>query len=172
MPRPGTPALALLALALPALAADTLQVKTGLWETTTTTNNAGFSIPAERLAKMPPAQRAKAEQLMKQLGARGPQTTREKSCVTAKDLELGAFRGRDDDDKACKYTQVSATPRRQEFTVQCSNEDQTTTGRMVVEAPDSTHVTGSIETKTDSTTVSIRFTGQWLSASCAGADED
>jgi len=160
-------------IALPLLAADGLQVKTGLWETTTLSNSSGFSMPADAAAKMPPAQRAQMEQMMKQLGARGPQTRKTKSCVTDKDLKEGAFRGANGNDREnCKYKQVSATARRQDFTFQCSNEGHTGSGHMVIDAPDSTHVQGTIDIKTDTVTMNIKLSGQWLSSSCAGADKD
>jgi hypothetical protein len=172
MIRPRTPALATLLIALPVLAADSLQVKTGLWEITTVANNSGIAIPADRLAKMPPEQRARMEEMMKQMAARGPRTNKDKSCVTEKELKEGAFRSAANAQPNCKYTQVSATARRQEITFQCSGEGRDSTSHMVMEAPDSTHVRGTIEARSGSTTINIRITGQWLSASCAGADKD
>lgn len=173
MLRPSTLGLVTLGIALPVLAADSLQVKTGLWETTTISNMSGISIPADALTKVPPAQRAQMEQMMKQMGARGPQTHKTRSCVTEKDLKDGAFRGVDGSDpQHCKYTPVSSTPRHQEITFVCSNEGHAGTGRMVIDAPDSTHVQGTIDVKSDAVTMNIKFTSQWLSASCAGADKD
>src|SRR5512139_258282 len=173
MLRPRTLGLATLTLSLPVLAADALQVKTGLWETTTVTTSSGFSLPAEAAANMPPARRAQMEQMMKQMGSRGPQTSRERSCVTDKDLKEGAFRGASGNDQQnCKYTQVSATPRHQEITFQCSSEGHSGTGRLVIDAIDSTHIRGTIDVKSDAVSMNIKLTGQWLSASCAGADKD
>src|SRR5262245_51445076 len=103
----------LLALALPVLAADSLAVKTGLWQTTVTTSMAGMSLPADVLAKMPPAQRAQMEQRMQQMGAGAPRTMQEKSCITDKDLKDGPFRGVGNQAQHCTYTPVSATPRHQ-----------------------------------------------------------
>lgn len=165
--------LSFAAIALPLLAADSLQVKTGLWETTIVSNATGMSMPPEQLSKMPPAQRAQMEQMMKQMSARGPRTHKEKSCITEKDLKEGAFRGADDNDKEhCKYTQVSSTPRHQEVTYACSGGGHSGNGRMVIDAADSTHVQGTIDFKSDSATINMKLTGVWLSASCAGADKD
>lgn len=163
--------LAAVLVTLPVLAADALQVKTGLWETTTISNMSGITLPAEQLAKVPPAQRAQMEQMFRQMGARGPQTHKQKSCVTEKDLKEGAFRNAGSGQQNCKYTQVASTARHQEITFQCSNQGHAGSGRMVIDAPDSTHVQGTIDVKSDAVTMNIRLSAQWLSASCAGAHE-
>lgn len=158
-------------IALPVLAADALQVKTGLWETTTTSKMSGISIPADALAQMPPAQRAQMEQMMKQMT--GAQSVKDRSCVTQKDLQDGPFRDQADPDAGnCKYTQVAATTRRQEWSFQCSSQGANVTGKMTLEASDSTHVKGLIDAKGDQGGMNIQFTAQWLSASCAGADKE
>ena len=76
----------------PVLAADVLNVKTGTWEATFTTNTAGVGLPASVVASMTPEQKAQAEMIMKQLAASGPKTVTERSCVTDKDIREGAFR--------------------------------------------------------------------------------
>lgn len=176
MLRPRTLGPATLILTLPVLAADALAVKTGLWETTSVSTMSGMpamNLPADRLAKMSPAQRAQMEQMMQQMGARGPQTHKTRSCITDKDLKEGAFRGADGSGQQnCKYTQVASSARHQEVTFQCNSDGHKGTGRMVIDAPDSTHVQGNIDVKTDSVTMNIKLTGQWLSSSCTGADKD
>ena len=160
----------LLAIAMPVLAADSLAVKTGLWETTVTTNMAGMSIPADALAKIPPAQRAQMEQMMQRAGAGAPHTMKEKSCITEKDLKDGPFRNAGSQGQQCTYTPVSATARHQELTFQCNANGRPATGKMVLDATDSTHVTGTVDVKTEGATVNIKLATQWLSSSCAGAD--
>jgi len=158
-------------IALPVLAADALQVKTGLWETTSTTTLSGMAIPADRLAKMPPAQRAQMEQMMKQMS--GTKSVKDRSCVTQKDLQEGAFRNRADQDGGhCTYKQVSGTARHQEWAFQCSNDEGNATGKMTLDAPDSTHVRGVVEMRSDRGNANISLAAQWISASCAGADKD
>jgi len=156
--------------ALPVLAADALQVKTGLWETTATSTISGMSIPAEQLAKIPPAQRAQMEQMLKQRTM--PRTNTDRSCITQKDLQDGAFRRQATQDGNCTYKQVSATARHQEWAFQCSNDVGGATGTMTVDAPDSTHMRGQLEMKSSNGNASITLAGQWISASCAGADKN
>lgn len=162
----------LVAVALPVLAADSLQVKTGVWETTTTMQMSGMSIPADTLAKMPPAQRAQMEQMMRNMGAGAPRTDKRKSCVTEKDLKEGAFRNPAENNQQCKYTTVSSTARHQEYTFQCSEQGHIANGRMVLDAADSMHVQGTADVKSDAANINIKFTSQWLGANCAGADKD
>jgi hypothetical protein len=121
---------------------------------------------------MPPAQRAQMEQMMKQLGVGAPRTMKDKSCITEKDLQEGAFRNAGEDLEQCKYTTVSATQRHHEYTFQCARDGHAASGRMVLDAADSTHVQGSADIKSDAANMKIQFTAQWLGASCAGADKD
>ena len=162
----------LLAAAMPVLAADSLAVKTGLWETTVTINMSGMSIPADALAKVPPAQRAQMEQMMQRAGAGAPRTMKEKSCITDKDLKDGPFRNATNQGgQHCTYTPVSVTARHQELTFQCTSDSgHGTSGKMVLDAPDSTHVNGTVEAKTEAGTANVKLATQWLSSSCVGAD--
>ena len=68
-----------------ALAADSVQpldVKLGLWESTTTTEHSGAPpIPDEVLARLTPEQRAKIEERAKASAQQGPKTTTRKNCV-------------------------------------------------------------------------------------------
>ena len=70
--------LALITLSAVALwAADNithLNVKEGLWETTSTRLMTGMGIPADSLAKMSPEQRAHVEAMMKEKGLGAPAT--------------------------------------------------------------------------------------------------
>lgn len=100
---------ALVATASLAWAASTpLDVKTGLWDMTYVTKMSGASmIPPNVLAKMTPAQKAKALAA----ASRPPTTSTDKDCITAKDLQQGAFGNKESDDE-CKYTPVVATASR------------------------------------------------------------
>jgi hypothetical protein len=163
---------AAIAVALPVLAADGLAVKTGLWENTVVVNNTGMAIPADALAKMPPERRAQMEQRLKQMGAAGPRTITDKSCLTEKDLRDGAFRpDTGQDARNCKYTPVSATAKRQEWTFQCASNGNAATGHVVIDAVDSTHVRGEMDIKSARFTMNMKFNARWLGSSCAGADK-
>lgn len=167
-----TVGMLLFAVALPVFAADSLQVKTGMWETTTTVQMSGLSIPAERLAKIPPAQRAQMEQMMRSMGAAAPRTDKRKSCITEKDLQEGAFRNAAQNNQQCKYTTVNSTAHHQEYTFQCTEQGHAANGRMVLDASDGAHVQGSADVKSDAANISIKFTSQWLGASCTDADRN
>ncbi len=43
---------------------------------------------------------------------------------------------------------------------------------MVIDASDSTHVQGTADMKSDAANVNVKFSAQWLGASCAGADKN
>jgi hypothetical protein len=43
---------------------------------------------------------------------------------------------------------------------------------MVLDAADGSHVQGTIDVKSEGANVNIKFSSQWLGASCAGADKD
>src|SRR6185312_17371693 len=59
-----------------------LNVKTGLWQSTTTIAISGsMGIPPEMEAKLTPEQRARMEAAMKQSGTGQPHTTTNKGCI-------------------------------------------------------------------------------------------
>ena len=76
-------------------AADKLQplnVKAGLWETTTTRiTNGEMPIPAEFLARLTPEQRGKMEARMKANSAEKTKTNTSKSCMSKEKLEKAPF---------------------------------------------------------------------------------
>jgi hypothetical protein len=159
--------LPMLAAALPVLAADTLDVKPGLWETTTVTNSTGMpQLPQGMLDQLPPAQKAQMEEAMKQMGVGGPSTRKDTSCVTAEDLKKGTFAAaQEHQPPGCKFEQISSTSKRQEMAMNCTGEVQAT-GKMVVDAVDSGNVRGQMDIKSSVVTMNIKFTSRWLSAAC------
>ena len=111
-----------------------MNVKSGLWETTSVTERSGMpSIPPEQLAKMPPDIRAKMQ------GMSGPSTSTSQSCMTKEDVSKFHY----NQDKSCKVTVVSTSTSKEEFKFECTGQ-QASTGSMKMEAPDSTHVNGLI----------------------------
>src|SRR5579864_185551 len=108
-----------------------LNLKPGLWETTTVSERSGMpSIPQDKLEKMLPEQRARIEAMMSNKGA----TTTRQSCRTDKDLRPFV----DGSNASCKQTIVTSTGTRQEVKMECTNA----TGTVTIEAKDSEHVTG------------------------------
>lgn len=151
-----------LAITLPLLAAERLAVKVGLWENTATMS---MSMPPEALQKMPAAQRAQMEAVLKQMST--PQTVTEKSCMTEKDLDGTAFRealtqpGMD-----CEYTTVASTSKRQEITMQCKSAGGPVTGRITVDVQSDTQVRGTMEMRSSQANVDAKFESKWLAAAC------
>lgn len=167
--RRSTPALLVMLLPGLALAAEQLAVKTGLWESTTVTTTSGIQIPqlpAEALSRLPPEQRAQMENMMKQLGANGPSTRTDRSCLTEQDLKEGLFKAlRESENANCKHNIVKATSRQQEVEMTCGGP-VSGTGRMKVDVVDSGNVRGEMDMKSAAMTMSVKFTSRWLGASC------
>lgn len=151
-----------------------LDVKVGLWETTVTSTMTGLpampSIPDSALAQMPPEQRAKIEEMIKERTGGKPTTTR--SCLTKDKLEkTNPF---ENGPKMCTYTIVSSTSSKLEMKTECTQNDMKMTGDIVVEAVDSENVKGSVHMnstggKTASSgamNISSTFTSKWLGAAC------
>ena len=111
--------------ALPSWTADAVQpldVKPGLWETTTTTEMGGMPpMPADVLAKMTPEQRAKMEAAMKARAAQGAKTTTRRTCWTKEELSKPLTFG--DDDKSCQRTIISSSRSKQEGHLECTQRD-------------------------------------------------
>ena len=104
-------ALAVIFLASPAAwSADKIQpldVKLGLWETTSTTQMTGMPpIPPEVLDRMTPEQRAQMEATMGASGGQ-PKAHITKSCMTKERLEKGGSFG--EDRPNCKRTVTGST---------------------------------------------------------------
>lgn len=157
------------AVALPLLAAEKLNVNTGLWETTTTRNIGGMTIPAlaalppEVLANVPPGQLTQMERAMK-AGSWHSITAR--ACVTEKDLADGAFRQQSQQDMKCSFTVVSNTSKRQVSTFQCSSPAGPADGRLTVDVVDAGLLKGTMLMKTQRTSVETSFDAKWVGADC------
>jgi hypothetical protein len=162
----------LLAVSTVVLAADGLDVKTGLWEMTYTSDIQGSFVPQATLDQMTPAQKAQLAAAARKQAAQGPRTWTEKTCVTAKDLKAGAFRAPDDqDDPDCKFTMKSQTRTLQEGSTVCGGAEARR-GDMKIEAQGRDRIKGSITVASKGGNLSMQLAGKWLSDSCAGADDD
>lgn len=158
--------------AIGSAAADGLDVKTGLWEMTYTTEVRGTLMPKAALDKMTPEQRARFEAAQQKQDAEGPKATTERTCVTEEDLREGAFRsGEDKADSNCKYTPGIRTSTVHEETMVCTGEDARH-GTFRVESIGRDLIKGTYTGGGDSGSLSLQFSGKWLSASCAGADDE
>jgi len=158
--------------AMVALAAEGLDVKLGLWQMTVTTDARGTFMPKEGTANLTPEQRAKLAAALQKQAAMGPQTITEKSCVTAKDLKDGAFRPEEDkSNRNCKWVIKAQTRTLQEGTLTCTGAEPRSS-TMRVEAVGRDRIKGSFNGTAQNSKFSMQITGKWLSASCAGADDE
>jgi hypothetical protein len=149
-----------------------LDVKPGLWEITTTTALQGSMIPPAQLERMSPEQRARIAAMMAKRAAAGPKSFVRKSCVTAQELQRGAFRAGDDQDDAnCKHAVVRQTATAQEMTMVCTG-DSAHSANMRIEAVDRDHIKGVISVRSEGGKSAMQLAGRWLGASCAGAEDD
>lgn len=118
---------------------EPLNVKFGLWEMSNTVNLSGApTLPPDVLAKMPPEQRARVEERMKNFG--GNRVQNYKSCFTKKKLEEGM--GFDDPKQQCKRKIISSSSTRLEMQVECIVENAKASGGGKIEAVDPGTVKG------------------------------
>lgn len=155
------------------IAADALDVKTGLWETTIVSETSGRPpIPPELLAKLTPEQRARMEERMKANQAGGPSTHISKSCITqeklSKALTLGADTG------SCSRRIISSSPNKQEYQFDCAQGDRKQTGTVRIEATSRESIQGSVEFtfsgNGNTMTSKSKLTGKWISSDCGSVD--
>lgn len=152
-----------------------MDVKPGLWETTTTMTVAGeMPVPAEMLNRLTPAQRARMEARMKANSDAHTNERTHRSCVTTEDIEkyqtdFGAARS-----NGCTPTILSSTRNSAKARISCDTQGMTGTGTYEVEALDSEHLKGSshaVMTGNGHTmNVDGKFTSKWVGASCKGAE--
>ena len=136
-----------------------LNLKPGLWETTTVQERSGMpSIPPETLARMPPEQRARIEAMT--AGKAAPITRQ--SCRLENDLKPFT----DDNTQSCKQTIVTSTSTKQEVKMECEKG----TANVTVEARDSEHVNGLVVMHMGANgrtmDMKIAITAKWISSSC------
>src|SRR6266480_4300901 len=103
------------------LPAQKIDVKTGLWETTTTTESSGMpSMPGMDLSKLPPEKRGQIEAMVKARQAKGPQVHTSRNCVTQDQLSKQLFQDNKEEPANCKRTIVSSTSSTQDVKIECT----------------------------------------------------
>jgi urease alpha subunit len=151
-------------------AADNIQalnVKPGLWETTSTVTRSGeMPIPAEFLARMTPDQRAKLEARMKANSTQNTRTHTYRTCETKEKLKRTPF----SDAKECTLNVVSSTSSKAELRVSCQTEGLKTSGDMLVEALSTESIKGSGHMTAagggHSMNMNTTLSSKWLGSSC------
>src|SRR6185437_10511547 len=121
-----------------------LDVKPGLWETTTTSQSSGM--PPIDVSKLTPEQRARFEAALRAQQAKGAQTHTNKSCLTKEklkdifsDMEKGS-------DMSCKRTIASNTRSVADFKMECTDgTGRKTNGTLHVEAVSRESVKGTMK---------------------------
>ncbi len=147
-----------------------LNVKPGLWETTATYSRSGAPpIPAEALARLTPAQRARFEERMNAHAAGSTNTVTDKHCVTKEDVEKADFgQGKGD----CTYKVETSTSTHAKGTYSCNIEGMEANGSVDITAPDSEHITGSTQGSLNGggRTMNLQstFSSKFLGANCGG----
>lgn len=152
-------------------AADKLQpldIKLGLWETTSTSNMSGAPpIPSDVLAKMTPEQRARFEQMI-QAHTGAPTTRTHKYCVTKekleRDLSFGEEKGK------CSHDIVASSSSVADVKFHCAENDVTTNGTAKFQAVNSENVKGTVHAVTSGNghtmTVDLTLTSRYLGPAC------
>ncbi len=152
-----------------------LNVKTGLWQTTTTMKIKG-QLPITpdmqaRLAQMTPEQRARFEAAMSKMSSGTPTTRTYKNCVTKEQLNTNPF-----SEKECTWSTLSSTGSKLDAKGVCvmGKEDVKTNIAMHLDVADSEHVKGSGKvtmTGGDRTmTNDFDITSKYVGSDCKGAD--
>lgn len=152
-----------------------MDVKPGLWQTTTTMAVAGeLPVSDEMLSRLTPEQRARMEARMKANSAAHTNTHTNTQCVTKEDLQkyesdFGAARK-----NGCVPTILSSTSKSAKAKISCDTQGMTGTGTYEVEALDSEHLKGTSHTVMNGNGHTMKvdgtFTSKWVGASCKESD--
>jgi hypothetical protein len=147
--------------------ASSFNAKPGAWEITTTTLTQGMMIPAEALANMPPAQRARIENSMQARSGK-PSTHVTKSCVTKADLDQDRVL-KSDDEEHCKKKIISKSASKIVYEQTCPAPDASrTTVKVEASTPESIAATMDMVQGGGDGKIHVDIKGRWLGASCAG----
>jgi hypothetical protein len=145
-----------------------LNVKPGLWETTTTLKRSGAPpVSPETLARLTAEQRARLEQRMNANSGGSTNTATEQHCVTKEDVEKADFgQGKGE----CTYSIETSTSTQGKGSYSCDVEGMRVNGNLEITAPDPEHIKGSSHGSLNgggrTMNVESTFTSKFLSASC------
>ena len=164
---------------VPAAKMTPMNVKTGLWQSTSTITVTGsLGLPPEVLAKMTDEQKARYAAAMQAQSGGHSSTHTSKGCLTQKDLTTDPFAQKNSPDEhiQCHGTLLSSTSTDIVLRETCSGE-ASMTYTMKIHAVDQEHAVG---TGTGTATMgghtmnsSVKFDSKWLGATCpADANHD
>jgi len=147
--------------------AQSFDVKTGLWETTTTSDTNGM--PAIDTSRMTPEQRARVEGVLKARAGRGPTTRTNRSCMTKEKLEKKSLDEMADRNPSCKTTLLNASSTVVDMKMECSGPMKGN-GTVHFEALSRENVKGSVKLvsgdEAHPMTINLNMTSKWLGDAC------
>jgi hypothetical protein len=147
----------------------TLDVKTGLWEMSSSGETSGMPpIPPEALAQMSPEQRAQVQARMAAAMERSNKPDVTRSCITDKTLQRG-LDFNEQERPNCKRTTISSTSSQIDVRMECTGE-QKMNGTFHFEAVDRQTIHGNINMVVSSganaMTIKRTMQGKWLGNDC------
>jgi hypothetical protein len=165
--------IAVSSVALLASAAETFNIRPGLW---TTHSSITFGGAPLYVAEMNAAQRAEYAKSWAQT-VNKPSTDDDEDCITAKDIQEAALlKDLKDDSKSCKESDVKVTATSMTAAVTCQDGNVTSRTQMNFAASSPTSFKGTIKTTMSSpngvTTMNATMSGTFKSASCPKEDSD
>lgn len=144
--------------------ADPLDVKLGLWETTSTTEMSGM--PPIDTSNMTHEQMARMEAAMKAREAHGPRVHVVKSCVTKERLEREPFQEKDKE--SCTHTVISSSRTHWQSKLLCTKPKRA--GEFNIEAVSREHIKGTVQMNASddkhAMAVHVSMDGKWIGSSC------
>jgi hypothetical protein len=147
-------------------AAQPFNVKTGLWEVTSSSQMSGM--PQMDMSSLTPDQRTRMEAAMKKGDLSAPRTTR--TCMTKEKIETLSFQDKDMD-PSCTRTSISNTPSLVEFKVECTG-DRKMSRTMRFEAVDPQNVKATIKMNGEGAgrpmNINTTLIAKWISPDCGG----
>ena len=150
-------------------AGATLDVKTGLWEVSSSGETTGTPpIPPEALAQMPPEQRAQLQARMAAAMERSNKPDVRRSCITDKTLQRGLDFSQPERAN-CKRTMVNSSSSQIDVHMECTG-DEKMNGTFHFEAVDRQTLRGNINLviSNGANTMTMKRTmqGKWLGSDC------
>jgi len=153
-------------LMTPCALADSFNVKTGVWEVTSTGVASGIMIPPEILERIPPERRAHFEEVM-QARSGEPQTHVSQYCLTQQDLDQNnVIKEEFEKDVECQTKIVSQSSSKLVLERTCP-APYASTSQISIVATTPKRVIASVDRSEEGAgKIHVDIKGRWLGASC------
>ncbi len=148
-----------------------LDLKPGVWESTSVSDLQGMEIPEQALAHMTAEQRVKVEAAIKANAASGPTIRTHKTCETQ--VAMDKFFNAVDTKANCKRTGIHSSGDQQDFHEECNDGRQKTSSDVHFKAVDSTHVKGVVQSvitrmgARQPMTMHLTIDAKWMASDCS-----